>query len=188
MENLKTRWGRQRDRERRESGTRMLMLAYGGRQGGGDGGSRSVWELRGKKERKKTERSQEDYGGGTIRVAEVEKFLRRRSLASVRPSCPLSHVVSLLFLSGGRQQINGGRRCARRLWKKDQPRMLLCSRNSSDRPAKSWACTGASALFRLPSLRKAVCLSFIYLFIYLGSVSPHPPSSPSISWCKAGEG
>lgn len=93
--------------------------------------------VEGEKRKKKNREKPGGLWGGTIRVAEVEKFLRRRSLASVRPSCPLSHVVSLLFLSGGRQQINGGRRCARRLWKKDQPRMLLCSRNSSDRPAKS---------------------------------------------------
>lgn len=197
MENLKQGGG---DRETgrgevgtRESGTRMLMLAYGGRQGGGGGGRTSVSELRVKRKKTHAHRHREarrilgeDHPKNA--VAEVGKFLRRTSLVSDRPSCPLPRVVSLLFLSGGRQQIDGGRRCARSLWKKGQLRMLLCRRNGSDRPAERWACTVASAPFRLPSLRKAVCLSFIYLFINLFGIRFPTPTLLSLDFLMQGRG
>lgn len=156
------------------------MLAYRGWQGGGGGGRRCVWGLRVKKTYTHREVRRILVGDHHENAVTVrwESFCGKGAEAySLSGRFPALSPL-WFFFSGGRQQINRGRR----LWKKGQLRMLLCCRNGSDRPAERWACTGASAPF--PSLRKAPC----HLFIYLGSVSPHPPSSPSISWCKAGEG
>lgn len=141
---------------------------------GGGGGRPSVWELGVKKQTNRGTRRTlvGDHPETAGLCGGSGKVLRRRSSSS---GILFLRVGFLFFLSGGSQQMNRGRRRARRVWKKGQLRMLLLCENGSDRQEERWACTGASAPFRLPSLRK---LFAFYLFIYLFICDPLPHTHP----------